>query len=229
MDTPLSKLLLVEDDEYIRAALAEQFEEIGEFSVIEAEDGRTAMEIAKESELHVAVLDVGLPDIDGRTLCRSMRRNGMAFPIIMATAYKTDSEKITGLEAGASDYVTKPYVFSILLARVRAQVNQRKLHENAEFDIGPYRFSPLLGTLTPPKGKNIRLTNMESRILRRIYLGGNKTVSRKTLLAEVWGYNEKVSTHTIESHIHRIRQKIEADPANCAILVTDGAGYKIKS
>ena len=229
MGAPLSKLLLVEDDEYVRAALAEQFEEIGEFRVVEAQDGRTAMQIAKESELHVAVLDVGLPDLDGRTLCRSMRRNGMAFPIIMATAYKAESEKITGLEAGASDYVTKPYVFSILLARVRAQVNQRRLHENAEFTIGPYRFSPMLGTLTPAKGKKIKLTDMESRILRRIYLGGEKTVSRETLLTEVWGYSKNASTHTIESHIHRLRQKIEADPANCTLLVTDGSGYRIQS
>ena len=227
MDTQLPKLLLVEDDEYVRAALAEQFEEIGEFNVIEAENGRTAMEISKESELHVAVLDVGLPDIDGRTLCRSMRRSGMAFPIIMATAYKTDSEKITGLEAGASDYVTKPYVFSILLARVRAQVNQRKLHENAELAIGPYRFNPMLGTLTRAKGDKIRLTDVEARMLRRIHLGGGKAVSRETLLNEVLGYSRDSSTHTIQSHIHRIRQKIEADPANCTILVTVGNGYRI--
>ena len=229
MDAPLSKLLLVEDDEFVRTALAEQFEEVDEFIVIEAENGRTAMEIAQESEIHVAVLDVGLPDLDGRTLCRSMRRNGMAFPIIMATAYKTDSEKITGLEAGASDYVTKPYVFSILLARVRAQVNQRRLHENAELTIGPYRFSPMLGTLTRARGEHIKLTDMESRILRRIYLGGDNAVSRETLLKDVLGYKQNVSTNTIQTHIHRLRQKIEADPANCTILVTDGAGYKIRS
>ena len=229
MSAPLSKILLVEDDEYVRAALAEQFEEIGEFSVVGAEDARTAMEISKKSEVHVAVLDVGLPDIDGRTLCRSMRRSGMAFPIIMATAYKTDSEKIAGLEAGASDYVTKPYVFSILLARVRAQLKQRKLHENAELIIGPYRFNPMLGTLVGAKGKKVRLTDVESRILRRIHLGGDKPVSRETIMKDVLGYSGDASTHTIQSHIHRIRQKIEANPANCAILVTDDTGYRIKS
>ena len=229
MSAPLSKLLLVEDDEYVRAALAEQFEEIGEFSVVEAEDGRTAMEISKESELHVAVLDVGLPDVDGRTLCRSMRRSGMAFPIIMATAYKADAEKIAGLEAGASDYVTKPYVFSILLARVRAQLSQRKLHENADLIIGPYRFNPMLGILTRTKGKKIRLTDLESRILRRIHLGGDTAVSRETIMKDVLGYSENASSHTIQSHIHRIRQKIEANPANCAILVTDETGYRIVS
>jgi DNA-binding response OmpR family regulator len=174
------------------------------------------------------LLDVNLPDMDGRELCRLMRRQGVKAPIIMLTAADTDSDTILGLEAGANDYITKPFKLNVLLARLRAHLRQHESSEDAVFQIGPYTFKPSGKLLVVnANGKKVRLTEKEAAILKYLYRAEGQIVPRDKLLSEVWGYNANVTTHTLETHVYRLRQKIEANPAKAVILVTEGGGYKL--
>ena len=176
----------------------------------------------------VILLDVGLPDMDGREVCRVMRRNGVKSPIIMLTAVEGDADQILALDSGANDYVTKPFKLNVLMARVRAQLRQHEQSEDAVFTIGPYTFRPSAKVLEPTAGgSKIRLTEKETAILKYLYRAGDKAVGRDTLLGEVWGYNAGVTTHTLETHVYRLRQKIEEDPSNAQILITESGGYKL--
>jgi DNA-binding response OmpR family regulator len=171
-------------------------------------------------------MDVGLPDIDGREAVRLLRKNGFKAPIIMLTGHDTDSDTILGLESGVNDYVTKPFRFAVLLARIRAQLSQHETSEDAIFTIGPYTFQPSSKLLLNPKDSKVRLTEKETSILRYL-CRAQRPVSRETLLQEVWGYNSGVTTHTLETHIYRLRQKVEQDAATPGILVTEAGGYKL--
>jgi DNA-binding response OmpR family regulator len=156
-----------------------------------------------------------------------MRRDGFRSPIIMLTAQGSETDTVMGLESGANDYVTKPFKFAVLLARIRAHLRQYEASEDAIFQIGPYTFRPGSKLLTSDKGSKLKLTEKETAILRYLYRADEKVVGRDILLAEVWGYNSNVTTHTLETHIYRLRQKIEADPSNARILVTEPGGYKL--
>ena len=186
-----------------------------------------ACKLPKLGRSTLVIMDVGLPDIDGREAARILRKNGFKAPIIMLTGHDTDSDTILGLESGANDYVTKPFRFAVLLARIRAQLRQHEASEDAVFTIGPYIFRPSSKILLNPKGSKVRLTEKETSILRYLYRAGEQPVPRETLLQEVWGYNSGVTTHTLETHIYRLRQKIEQDAAVPIILVTETRGYKL--
>ena len=226
--SPGKKILLVDDDEALRQSLGEQLRLHEEFSTVESGNGGDALEVAKQEYFDAILLDVGLPDMDGREVCRLMRRNGVKSPIIMLTAAESDADTILGLDAGANDYVTKPFKLGVLLARLRAQLRQHEQSEDAVFTIGPYTFRPSAKLLVHGESKKkIRLTEKETAILKYLYRTGNKVVGRDTLLGEVWGYNASVTTHTLETHVYRLRQKIERDPSNAAILVTEPGGYRL--
>lgn len=220
-------ILIVDDDEALRHSLAEQLHLHEEFDVEEAGTGSEAIDIVKDDRFDLLLLDVGLPDMDGRELCRLMRRSGHKMPIIMLTAADGEADTILGLESGANDYVTKPFKFAVLLARIRAQLRQHEQSEDAVFAIGPYTFKPASKMLVDEKGSKIRLTEKETSILKYLYRSGEKVVTRDVLLHEVWGYNAGVTTHTLETHIYRLRQKIEKDPSNAELLVTEMGGYKL--
>jgi DNA-binding response OmpR family regulator len=173
------------------------------------------------------ILDVNLPDMDGREACKVMRRMGFKGPVIMLTAQGSDADTILGLDAGANDYVAKPFKFAVLLARIRAQLRQHEQSEDAVFKLGPYTFKPSLKVLLTGDNRKIRLTEKEASILKYLYRAGELAVGRDVLLHEVWGYNAGVTTHTLETHIYRLRQKIERDPSNAEILLTETGGYKL--
>ncbi|MBE1290066.1 MAG: response regulator [Rhodobacteraceae bacterium] len=223
----LKKILLVDDDEDIREALSEQLVMTEDFDVFEAGTGAQAMEKAKQEIYDLVILDVGLPDTDGRDLCRLMRKQGIKCPIIMLTGHDSDADTILGLDAGANDYVTKPFKFSVLQARIRAQLRQHEQSEDAIFQLGPYTFKPAMKLLETEDKKKIRLTEKETNILKFLYRAQEGVVARDVLLHEVWGYNAGVTTHTLETHIYRLRQKIEPDPSNVQLLVTEGGGYRL--
>ena len=223
----LKKILLVDDDEDIREALSEQLLMTEDFDVFEAGTGAQAMEKAKQEIYDLVILDVGLPDTDGRDLCRLMRKQGIKCPIIMLTGHDSDADTILGLDAGANDYVTKPFKFSVLQARIRAQLRQHEQSEDAIFQLGPYTFKPAMKLLETGDKKKIRLTEKETNILKFLYRAQEGVVARDVLLHEVWGYNAGVTTHTLETHIYRLRQKIEPDPSNVQLLVTEGGGYRL--
>ena len=222
------KILLVDDDNVLRQSLEEQLQLHEEFVTASCDNAGDAIERTKSEYYDAILLDVGLPDMDGREACRLMRRNGVKTPIIMLTAADTDADTILGLDAGANDYVTKPFRLNVLLARLRAQLRQHEQSEDAVFNVGPYTFMPsskiLLDEAT---NKKVRLTEKETAILKYLYRSGDKVVGRETLLGEVWGYNAGVTTHTLETHVYRLRQKIERDPSQAEILVTEPGGYKL--
>jgi len=187
------KILIVDDDVELSGTLVEQLALHEEFEAEAVDSAAKGVQSAKNGHVDLVIMDVGLPDLDGREAVRILRKNGFKAPIIMLTGHDTDSDTILGLESGANDYVAKP---------------SSKL-------------------LVNPKGNKVRLTEKETAILRYLYRAGQRPVSREILLQEVWGYNSGVTTHTLETHIYRLRQKVERDAANPAILVTEAGGYKL--
>jgi len=222
------RILIIDDDEALRRSLAEQLQLHEEFSAAEASNGGEALESTRTQYFDAILLDVGLPDMDGRELCRVMRRNGVRAPIMMLTGADGEADTILGLDSGANDYITKPFRLNVLLARLRAQLRQHEASEDAVFAIGPYTFRPSAKTLTDDvKRRKVRLTEKETAILKYLYRAGEKTIGRAILLNEVWGYNSGVTTHTLETHVYRLRQKIERDPAKAEILITEPGGYRL--
>ena len=221
------RLLVVDDDRDLRDTLAEQLGLYSEFELATAETATGAVNHVKTHRVDLAIMDVGLPDMDGREAVRLMRRDGFRSPVIVLTAQGSDADTVLGFEAGANDYVVKPFKFAVLLARIRAQLRQYEASEDAIFQIGPYTFRPGAKLLVNDRGSKLKLTEKETAILRYLYRAGARVVSRDVLLAEVWGYNANVTTHTLETHIYRLRQKIEANPSTARILVTEPGGYKL--
>ena len=221
------KILIVEDDGALRDSLVEQLQLHEEFSCATAATASEGLEQVRAHHVDLVLLDVGLPDMDGREACRLMRRDGLRVPVIMLTGADTDSDAILGLDAGANDYVTKPFRFGVLLARIRAHLRNHEQSEDALFGIGPYSFRPSAKLLVDAQDRKIRLTEKETAILKFLFRAGPRVVSREVLLSEVWGYNSGVTTHTLETHIYRLRQKIETDPSNAEILVTEAGGYRL--
>lgn len=221
------KILIVDDDPDLLEMLVEQLALHDEFETVAVKTGAKAVEATQAGPIDLVIMDIGLPDMDGREVVRVLRKNGFKAPVIMLTGRDTETDTVLGLESGANDYVTKPFRFAVLLARIRAQLRQHEASEDAIFAIGPYTFRPSSKLLLNSNGQKIRLTEKETAILRFLYRAGQDPVSRETLLQEVWGYNSGVTTHTLETHIYRLRQKIEQDAANPAILVTEAGGYKL--
>jgi len=221
------KLLIVDDDDGLRETLKDQFSLHDEFTVEEAATAGAGVKALKAEHADLVILDVNLPDMDGREACKLMRKNGYKGPVIMLTAEGSDADTILGLDAGANDYVLKPFRFAVLLARIRSHLRQHEQSEDAVFQVGPYQFKPASKLLIRDDAKKIRLTEKETSIIKFLYRAGEQPTTRETLLADVWGYNAGVSTHTLETHIYRLRQKIERDPAHAEILITEGGGYKL--
>ena len=221
------RILIADDDDDLRAALAEQLALDDEFDPVQATDASSAIVRALEERPDLVLMDVGLPDMDGRDAVKALRGGGFKNPIIMLTGHDGEADQVMGLESGANDYVTKPFRFAVLMARMRAHLRQHETSDDASFRIGPYTFQPGAKQLVAADGAKLRLTEKETAILRYLYRAGQQTVARDILLKEVWGYNAAVTTHTLETHIYRLRQKIETDPTRAAMLVTEAGGYKL--
>ncbi len=222
------KILIVEDDEDLRESLRDQLNLHEGFEVMTADSASKGMELAKSDHYELLLFDVSLPDMDGREAVRLLRKSGFKAPIIMLTGnVSSDADQILGLDAGANDYLTKPFKFPVLLARIRAQLRQHEQTQAAVFAIGPYTFKPASKLLLDQRGHKIRLTEKETAILKYLYRAGDRVVSRETLLREVWGYDAGITTHTLESHVYRLRQKIEKDANRAELLVTESGGYKL--
>jgi DNA-binding response OmpR family regulator len=224
-----STLLLVDDDQPLRESLSEQLALHEDFSVMEAASAAECLDVARRRPPDIILLDVGLPDMDGRELCKKLRREGVRIPILMLTAADSETDTIMGLDAGANDYIVKPFHFRVLLARLRAQLRHYETEGDSVFKLGSFEFRPASKMLVGENDKTVRLTEKESTILKHLCLARNQTVPRDVLLYEVWGYQSEVTTHTLETHIYRLRQKIEDDPANSKILLTDAGGYRLQS
>src|SRR6201996_2505400 len=222
-------ILIVEDDDALRQVLADQVASSGMFQSIEAATlGEAAQHLgAAEARFDSIILDINMPDGDGRDFCARIRKQGHTMPIIMLTGSADEDHVVSGLNAGANDYIAKPFRVNELLARLQAQLRAFDTSEDAVFTIGPYTFRPAAKALIgPDKKQRLRLTAKEVDILKFLYKHANRVVSRQVLLDEVWGYNAGVTTHTLETHVYRLRQKIEVDPASCRLLMTAPGGSR---
>ena len=221
------KIIIIDDDDMLRETLKEQFSLHDEFVVTDVANATAGVKAVKADHADLVLLDVNLPDMDGREACKIIRRNGYKGPVIMLTGQTSDSDTILGLDSGANDYVTKPFRFGVLLARIRAHLRQHEQSEDAIFKVGPYTFKPSAKMLLREDNRKVRLTEKETAIIKFLLRAGEQVVSRDVLLHDVWGYNAGVTTHTLETHVYRLRQKIERDPAHAELLVTEGGGYKL--
>ena len=224
-------VLIVEDDAALAGTLADQLALDAEFEPVVA--GRLseaeALLATPGGRFDLMLLDLTLPDGNGRDFCVQVRRGGLRMPIIMLTGSDGEADIVSGLDAGANDYIAKPFRLAELLARIRVQLRVYDSSVDAIFQIGPYLFRPAAKQLhDPASGKRLRLTEKEAAILKFLYRAGGKPVPRQILLNEVWGYNSNVTTHTLETHIYRLRQKIEPNPAETRILVTETGGYRLE-
>lgn len=221
------RILLVDDDDDLRAELCEQFGLYEEFEVHEAATATEGMDKARNMVFDLILLDLDLPDMLGTEACQLMRKSGVAAPVVMLTGNDGDMNEILGLNSGANDFVSKPFRFAVLLARLRAHLRSFELSEDAVFQVGPYEFRPAFKKLIPQEGRDIRLTEKETNILKYLMRAGGKAVAREELLHEVWGYNSGVTTHTLETHVYRLRQKIEPQKGQATLLVTEPGGYRL--
>ncbi|WDR01785.1 response regulator transcription factor [Devosia algicola] len=221
------RILLVDDDAELRQTLVEQLAQGHEFEISEAGTANEALSAVREQNFDLMILDVGLPDMDGRETVKLLRQAEFRSPILMLTGHDSEADQILGLDSGANDYLTKPFRFPILLARINAALRQHDQSEDVVFTIGQYAFQPAAKLLQTNEGSKVRLTDKETSILKFLYRQGPKTISRDILLKEVWGYNNRVTTHTLETHIYRLRQKIERDPSHARLLVTEEGGYRL--
>jgi DNA-binding response OmpR family regulator len=223
----LKTILIIDDDDDLRDLVREQLEQDSEFATVGAATAAEGLKAASEKRPDLVLLDLDLPDQNGREVLQQLREAGVTAPVIMLTAADGEADTVMGLDAGASDYVTKPYRFSVLLARVRAQLRAHEQSEEVVLRVGPYEFHPAARVLVDPKNRKLRLTDKEANILKYLYRAGDKPVTREELLAEVWGYNAGVTTHTLETHVYRLRQKIEPDPGHARLLITEAGGYRL--
>ncbi len=223
----LKKILLIDDDEDLREALSEQLITTEEFEVSEGGSGADALEGVKQQLYDIVILDVGLARYRWPRPVPCDPQTGRQMSNFDAHRTYSRFDTILGLDAGANDYISKPFKFPVLLARIRAQLRQHEQSEDAIFALGPYTFKPAAKILLAKDGSKIRLTEKETNILKFLYRATKGVVPRDTLLHEVWGYNAGVTTHTLETHIYRLRQKIEPDPSNASLLVTENGGYRL--
>jgi DNA-binding response OmpR family regulator len=220
-------LLLIDDDDDLREALAETLVLTDEFEVLEASTAQEGLETSQSSRYDMILLDVGLPDMDGRDLCKLLRERGVNVPIIMLTGENGEANEVLGLESGANDYITKPFNSKILFARIKAHFRQFDQTEDASFSVGEAIFEPGNRLFIQPDSTKIKLTHKESGILKFLCKSDDRHAQREVLLREVWGYNSGISTHTLETHIYRLRQKIEIDPSHPSFLSTQNGGYTL--
>lgn len=222
------RLLIVDDDDDLRVVLVEQFALYDEFETDDVATATEAIAATKAKDYDLILLDVDLPDMLGTEACQLMRKAGVGAPIVMLTGNDGDMNEILGLNSGANDYITKPFRFAVMLARLRAHLRSFEQSEDAVFQVGPYTFKPAFKKLEQEGERDIRLTEKETNILKYLYRAGGKPVARDELLHEVWGYNSGVTTHTLETHVYRLRQKIEPEKGNATILMTEPGGYRLE-
>jgi len=222
----MEKVLIIDDDRAVQKALRRAFETEG-FTLDFALDGAAGVEAFRASPPVLVVLDLKLPKLHGREVCRSIKTEAPGMPIIVLSASTDEVDKVLLLELGADDYVTKPFSPKELLARVHAVLRRArgpKVADQYAFDDVAVDFAKMVLTR---KGEMVPLTPQEFKVLKYFVGNPERVISRDELLNEVWGYNCYPSTRTVDNHLMKLRQKLEADPLNPAHFKTvHGAGYK---
>ena len=220
-------VLLLNEDAEFRGMVADELRSAGfdptqAATVAEAE----ALVLRGTVRFEALLLDVSLPDGNGCDLCARLRTARQHMPVLMLADSDAEGDVVRGLNAGAHDYLAKPVRFPVLIARLRAQLRHHENSTDAVLTIGSWRFHPAKKMLLDQGGGRILLTPREVGILR--YLARmNGAVAKQQLLTDVWGYSPAASTHTLQTHIHRLRRKIEVNPRNARLLVATKDGYRL--
>jgi DNA-binding response OmpR family regulator len=218
-------ILIVDADLCRSRSLAEQLECNGEFSAVLCDSGAAALADLGPKTFDAVLAEHSLPDMDGRELCRRVRRNGMTVPIILLAPGDEQSDR--GAASEACDHIARPFRLGTLLDRLRTHLDESGSRDHAALTVGPYSFDPAARRMRDEGGgRMVRLTEKETAILQLLHRAG-RAIGRDTLLKQVWGYNDRVTTHTLETHIYRLRRKIERDPSRAELLVTEPGGYRL--
>lgn len=203
--------------------------QLAQFDECDTGAAGVAMALVVSRPFDAIMIAVDLPDADGAVICSQLRDRGLHIPIILLAEHGGESETIRGLNAGANDFMSTPIRHAELGARLRAQIRAYETSEEAVLRIGQFQFRPasrvLLNSTT---SERVRLTEKEAAVLKYLYRA-DKPVSRHTLLHEVWGYNARATTHTVETHIYRLRRKIEPDAGRIAVLINEDGGYCLRA
>ena len=224
----VKNILLVESDGLLRNTLIELLGLQSDFLLTGSKTGEIALNKFKEGYFDLLIIEAFLPDMDGFELCHRIRRENADTPIIMLSSTETERHTISKHQAKPNEYITKPFRLRFLITRIQSQLRKLERDEDETYSLGRYKFHPATKSLLEPKeNKIIKLTEKETSILKYLFCPPNTFVGRARLLNEVWGYDSGVTTHTLETHVYRLRQKIEPDPSDAQILVTESGGYRL--
>jgi len=226
--TTLKKILLIESDPDLREALCEQLHRTDQFEVFSSGNDTETLQKLRVQSFDMIVMDLHPLDNDSFEACRVTYAQNVKCPILLLTERDEISSAVFGQDARASDYIIKPFKFPILLARINVQLRMYEKSHDSAFTLGPYTFHPAMKILKTHDNNEIQLTEKETDILKFLYHTVEDVVPRDILLHEVWGYNNSITTHTLETHIYRLRQKIESTPSVAELLVTEDGGYRLK-
>ena len=226
--TALKKILLIESDPDLREALCEQLHCTDQFEVFSSGNDTETLQKLRVQSYDMIVVDLHPLNNDSLEACRVTYAQNVKCPILLLTERDEISSTVFGQDARASDYIIKPFKFPILLARINVQLRMYEKSFDSSFTLGPYTFHPAMKILKTHDNNEIQLTEKETDILKFLYHTVEDVVPRNILLHEVWGYNNSVTTHTLETHIYRLRQKIERNPGAAELLVTETGGYRLE-
>jgi len=220
-----TKILLVNSDRDLSDALIYQLSLNDKYQIIESNEDNVFIQVNNNS-FNIVIINSQPSKLNGHNLTKKLRTSGFKNPIIMLITQSDASNVDNKLTIEVNEYIIKPFKYPALLKSIELQLRQFGKSEDTQHNIGSYVFKPNSKVLES-KNKSVRLTEKENDILKFLYQNLETIVSREILLHEVWGYNSKVTTHTLETHIYRLRQKIEIDPANACFLITETGGYRL--
>ena len=226
---PSTKILLINNDKDLGEALAFQLPLGGKYQIVETNDETSALAQINNNFCDLVIINSQSSALREYDLTKNLRLAGYKKPIIILIKQNSNLDIPDDQNHKVDEHIIKPFRYPVLLKSIETQLHKFKKSENTQYSIGNYAFKPNSKILESNESRSIRLTEKENNILKFLYKNLGNVIKRETLLHEVWGYNSKVTTHTLETHIYRLRQKIEEDPSNACFLITEPGGYKLHS
>ena len=226
---PSTKILLINNDKDLGEALVFQLTLVEKYQIIETNDETSALVQINNNFCELVIINSQSSALKESSLTKNLRLAGYKKPIIILINRNSNLDNSDDHNYKADEYIIKPFRYPVLLKSIETKLYKFKKSENTQYNIGNYVFKPDSKILESNENRSIRLTEKENNILKFLYKNLGNVIRRETLLHEVWGYNSKVTTHTLETHIYRLRQKIEDDPSNACFLITEPGGYKLRS
>ena len=222
-------ILFVSEALLLKELLLDQLQKQGEYLLEESLSVTEAISLIVKEHFDCILIDSSLADVSLSNLCKNIRQEGVRSPIILVAEELGEDVAIVALDAGANDYVLKPFKINVLVAKIRSNIRQFEQSEFAILRCGRFSFKPGDKILLNNSSKEeVRLTDKETAIIKLLYLSGGEVVTRATLLEEVWGYNTTLTTHTLETHIYRIRQKVGNASSGQDFIATESEGYRMQ-